>query len=255
MRRPLLAGLCHGNQMSSQIAAVNCRDISRFKNVQVRRVVPVVKMAVKALQPRQCGKGLFQPGNRLCLTNPAHVLRHSHRQKIKTDICGRGARGYHGAGDFLKIVGGQEMAVFGHECLEIAPGAAGNQTQGVALGDTKGDCGMIGNRQADPACDSRGCQPQDRKTQNQRPDRGIQRISQGAGEQPKRHPARLLQIEPGISGHCRPTRLRRCQPFQQMLSIAKANRCARDGIQHLRCRVGKQNHHQGDLRKSQPQVA
>ena len=147
------------------------------------------------------------------------------------------------------------MVDLGHEGFEVAPGAAGDQAQSVAFGGNQRECGAAGMGQADPARNGGCCQPKRRKGQHQRPDRRIERIGQGAGEEPQRHPARLLQVEAGISGHPGPAGLRSREPFQQMLPGCQPGRRARNRIQHQRRRVRQQGHHQGDLGNRNPHVA
>ena len=165
----LPAGLAQYNKMAGKIAAIHRGDIFRLQRAQVACIVPVVKMAAKALQLRHRGECALEPLQCVKRPQPAEIARGDDREEIQPQIGWRGAVSDDRFGILLKIVGRQHVVCRRDECFEEAPGAPGDQPQrqGVRRGDRK--MTVLKRRHACPARDEGGQRPQEHERYRDRP--------------------------------------------------------------------------------------
>ncbi len=71
----------------------------------------------------------FQPINGLGRACPSEVAGADGGQEIEAKIGGRGPMRHHRPRILLEVIGRQHMVVRRDKCLEVAPGAAGDQSQ------------------------------------------------------------------------------------------------------------------------------
>ena len=120
--------------MSSQIAAVDRRDILRVERAESFRIVPIVEMAAISLELRHRRHRRLEPLDRVERARPAEVVRARRREEIEAEIGGRRAAGENRRRLFLEIVRRKHVVRGGDEGLEIAPGAPRDQPQRAPVG-------------------------------------------------------------------------------------------------------------------------
>ena len=244
------------HEMPGKIAAINRGDVFRLQRPQVLRAVPIVEMSQMTLHRAHRGKCGLQPVGGLDQADPAEVDRRDNRQQIQPKIGRRRAMRDHRRRIFLEIVRRQIVVGSRDKGLKEAPGAAGDQPQvlGILLVERRAE--RFRPRQADPARDQWGDQPQ----QQQRCGHQQMRRSQPS-DQRCRH-----NRQPDAAGHVpiqasdieRRTGLHLGGggPFQQIgAGHQQANHRAQDGIGHRPRLVGEKAHQQQRLRHRQPQIA
>ena len=82
----LAAGIRKGQQVAGQVAAVNGGDVGRRERLQRARVVPVVEMPVKSLEPPDGGERGLDPLDHLQGADPAEVPGGHGRQQVNPDV-------------------------------------------------------------------------------------------------------------------------------------------------------------------------
>ena len=95
------AGLGHGQQQASQVAAVHRRDIGRLQHFQCAGVVPVEQMAVVLGQFFDAVERGFEPPHQLAGADPAELAGAAHGQQVQADVGRRGAVRHGGLGHEL----------------------------------------------------------------------------------------------------------------------------------------------------------
>ena len=73
------AGIPQGDQMPSEVAAIDRRNVLRVQRTKIERVVPVVKMTIKALEPAHRFESCFQPLHSLECSDPAEIAGSGYR--------------------------------------------------------------------------------------------------------------------------------------------------------------------------------
>src|SRR5580658_965891 len=119
--------------MPGKVAAIHRRDVARIQRAQVLCVVPVVKMTSILLQATQRREGRLQPLNGLEGADPSEVTSTDRGEQIQAEIGGGGSMCQDRSWIFLEVIGRQHMVVCRDKCLEVAPGAAGNQPQSLGV--------------------------------------------------------------------------------------------------------------------------
>src|SRR5208283_5427230 len=83
---PILAGVGERNQMPGEIAAVDCRYVSRLEGPKISRVVPVEEVTANALHATHRGERRLQTIDRLTGSDPTQLTRANDRKQIEADI-------------------------------------------------------------------------------------------------------------------------------------------------------------------------
>src|SRR5438067_8929737 len=102
--RLLQQALLEGKQTAQQIAAVDRGNVAGLQRLQRPRVVPVVEVALEALQFFEGNEGLLQATEEGAQAEIAEVVRRQGREEQQSLIRRRGAVGDLAPGLFLKVV-------------------------------------------------------------------------------------------------------------------------------------------------------
>ena len=178
-------------------------------------------------------KGGFEAVERLARADPAEIACRHDGQKIKPDICRRGAMRHDGRGVFLEIVGRQEIVIRRHEGLEEAPGAPRREPQGPRVVARNAQMPQRARRTAGKSRDKGREDPKHGERRGNRPGAVPGIYNKCAGERREGEAGGDLRnqaapVEPVLAA-----RLRRRHPFEQASAANEEpkNRTC-DGIDH-----------------------
>ena len=111
-----------GEQVATQVAAVDGGHIGGQQHCQGLGVVPVQKMPLVPGQLVQRIQRCFQAGSQIGHADPARLCCAGAAQKVQADIGRRGAVRQHFKRQDLQVVGRQAMVLCRHTALKKAPG-------------------------------------------------------------------------------------------------------------------------------------
>src|SRR5579864_489944 len=115
--------------MRRQVAAVHGRDVARLQRTQVACVVPVVEMTAMLLKTPHRRDSRFQPLQGLARSYPAEVAGTNGGKQIQAEVGGGGSMRQDRSRIFLEVIRRQHLVIRRNKRLEVAPGAAGDQSQ------------------------------------------------------------------------------------------------------------------------------
>ena len=158
--RPFSAGRGYCNQVTGQVATVDCRNVAGAESVQGVGIIPVVEVATILLHSFNGGDRLFHALDGLLEAQPAEMPGGHDREEVDADIRRRGPVRDDGLGRFLEIVGRQIVVADRREGLVVAPGAARDLAQfaGNVFGHFQAVFRL--GRLADIPCEERGEDPE-----------------------------------------------------------------------------------------------
>ncbi len=235
--------------MPGQIAAVHRGDVQGLERPESPGVIPVDEVSVDAVQGRHGPKRRLESLHHVPDSDPAEIAGDRRAEQIESQVRRRGAVRSDRIGILLEIVERQGVILLIHECLEVAPGAPRDVTQGarllgrenLGLGDLRGD--------ADAPREQGRQHPEEQERRGHGPDRRIDSGHQQAGGDSQEHAPAQAPVEdpdPQIGAAVRPGRR---HPFKEVaLRDVEADERADDGIRHQPGPVGQQRQGQERLR-------
>ena len=119
--RDLAARCGRRDEMASEIAGIDGRDVRRFEHPQVRKAIPIVKMAAQPAHRRHRRERTLETLDHLAARDESQVECGNRREQLKAEVCWRCTIGHDGSWRLLKIVGRKPLSVRIHEMIEEVP--------------------------------------------------------------------------------------------------------------------------------------
>ena len=251
----LPAGVAEGDQVSGQIPAIHGRHVLRLQGPKVTCVVPIVDVAVEALEPAHRRQGRLQPLHGIERAQPAKVAGRHNGQQVEPEVGGRRSMGHDRFWVFLKVVG-REMVVLRHdEGIEEAPRAACDQPQRPRIGNRARRWTRQRRWTAGPLRDDRRQHPQDHEWSCDEQSHGLDQRDDARCRRAERHAARHSLVEPAdIEGEVEP-RLSGGDPLQHVPPRPEETyEGAHDGVAHQPRLMREKGDDEGDLQEREAEI-
>ena len=119
--RHLQTGAPNGNEVATQVAAVDRGDVGRLEHAQIVQIVPVVEMAAKPAHAFEGPQRQLEAPRHVLGGNEAEVARAHRRQQLQADVGWRHSHRRLGRRIILKVVRREPIGARRDERVEVLP--------------------------------------------------------------------------------------------------------------------------------------